>query len=88
MEIFPGEKELCSDFANGMFTACFSLGQFIAPYFSNFANNYMGYERTGTFFAFIFSIYFCAYWMFSDEKTNYKTMIEENEHNSKDQEMK
>jgi len=76
-EVFHGEKELCADFANGLFVGCFTLDQFVAPYFGSFINDYMGYERTGTFFALLASFYFSAYWKFEAKDKKYTTMVDE-----------
>lgn len=79
LDVFPGEKELCADFANGMFVASFTLDQFLGPYFGSFVNEYMGYERTGTFFAMMISVYFCLYWNLTGKTREYNTMVEEAE---------
>lgn len=63
LRVFPGEKELCSDFANGMFTACFTLDQLIAPIVGSSLNSALGYPRTGTCYGLMVLGYFAVYWV-------------------------
>ena len=80
LEVFPGEKELCGDFANGMYTACFTLDQFVAPIYGSILNDYLGYSRTGTCYAMFALFYFILYWTFIEKKNNvYDNMIDEEE---------
>jgi len=80
LEVFPEDKELCADFANGLYTACFTLDQFVAPMTGSVLNNYLGYARTGTCYAMITLIYFLLYWAFIGKKpSNYDNMVEEKE---------
>ena len=80
LEVFPGDNELCADFANGMYTACFTLDQFFAPMTGSILNTYLGYSRTGTCYAIIAFVNFLLYWSFIKKKNgNYDNMAEEEE---------
>ena len=63
LRVFPGEKELCTDFANGLFTACFTLDQLIAPIVGSCLNSALGYARTGSCYGLMVMGYFAVYWV-------------------------
>lgn len=78
--VFPNEKTLCSDFANGIYTACFSLDQFLGPIVGNFLNSIFGYERTGSFYSLILIIFMIIYWgIMRNEENPYEDLVEEEE---------
>ena len=80
LEVFLGEKELCADFANGLYTACFTLDQLVASIYGSILNNYLGYSRTGTCYALFALFYFILYWTFIRKKNYvYDNMIDEEE---------
>ena len=60
LEVFPLDKELCTDFANGLFTSGYTFDQFLGPITGSLMNNYFGYNRTGTIYA-IFSLFIFYY---------------------------
>lgn len=88
--VFPGENELCADFANGLYLACYTLDEMLAPMTGSLLNNVLGYSRTGGFYSLLALVYFVAYWSFTRKITEggYDNMVEEKkvEGNEKDQE--
>ena len=63
-EVFPEDKNLCSDFANGLFTAGFGMDQLVAPIGGSILNIYLGYENSGACFSLlILMVFFIAYWI-------------------------
>jgi len=83
LEVFPEEKELCTDFANGLYLACFTLDQLFAPLVGSILNSYLGYASTGTCYALIALIFFLLYWIFIGRKPDYDHMVEEKEEREK-----
>lgn len=83
MEVFPEEKELCADFANGLFTASYTLDQFFGPILGYFLNDLVGYENSGLYYS-IFCLIFCIiYWSIrKTQKNDYNQMVEEREGNT------
>jgi len=81
LEVFPEDQNLCADFANGLFTACFSLDQLIAPLVGSFLNMYLGYANTGACFSvLILMVFFVGYWIiqyYMRKKGSYDEMNEE-----------
>ncbi len=79
LKVFPTEKNLCGDFANGLYTACFSLDQLIGPIAGAILNNYIGYDRTGSCFVIFLLMFFVPYWVIRCLKTKmtYNEMTEE-----------
>ncbi len=79
LNVFPGDKNLCGDFANGLFTACLSLDQLIGPIVGAILNDYIGYIRTGSFFVIFLLSFFVPYWVlqFMKPKMEYNEMLEE-----------
>lgn len=77
--VFPGENELCADFANGLYLACYTLDELLAPMTGSILNNYLGYERTGGFYGILALVYFVVYWSFTRKITEegYDNMVEE-----------
>lgn len=78
LQVFPGEKELCADFANGLFTASFTLDQFLAPLVGDVLNETVGYDRTGFCYSTACLMFFIVYWaVMRKAKNNYDNMVEE-----------
>lgn len=68
LEVFPGENELCIDFANGMFIAAFTSDQFFATVVGGVLNDLVGYSRTGVCYSIITLSYFIFYWIINKER--------------------
>ena len=77
--VFPGENELCADFANGLYLACYTLDELLAPMTGSLLNNFLGYARTGGFYGVKALVYFAVYWSFTRKITEegYDNMVEE-----------
>lgn len=87
--VFPNEKELCSDFATGMYTACFTLDQFFGPLLGSFLNFYFGYQRSCTFLALLSLPFFTVYWViFRLKKKDYHKEEEETEEEEEEKKLK
>ena len=86
--VFPNEKELCSDFATGMYTACFTLVQFFGPLLGSFLNMYFGYQRSCTFLAFLILPFFTVYWLIFRLKTTEDNQKKEDETEEAEEEEK
>ena len=79
-EVFPEDKNLCADFANGLFTACFGMDQLVAPIFGSMLNIYLGYENSGACFSLlILMVFFIGYWVTQSlmKTRKYEEMSEE-----------
>ena len=77
--VFPGENELCADFANGLYLACYTLDELLAPMTGSLLNNYLGYARTGGVYGIMALVYFAVYWSFTRKIADegYDNMVEE-----------
>ena len=77
--VFPEDHKLCADFANGLYTACFSLDQMFGPIVGSILSLYMGYERSVSIFAIVLLGFFIFYWITNCKrnKSAYDEMKEE-----------
>ena len=80
LKVFPGENELCTDFANGLYMSCYTLDQFVAPIVGSSLESILGYDRTGMCYGMISLTYFVIYWVWrKGEEEKYENMVEEEE---------
>ena len=79
LDIFPGEKKLCADFANGLFICLWSIDELFGPLVGGALTGYFGYDRSATLLALITFIYFVFYWLFIGNKKSYHNLNEEKE---------